>query len=37
MHKQWTAYQKDNFYAIDIKYDDLIKSINDVGLILDEK
>lgn len=36
MQKQWIGYQKDNFYAIDIKYDDLIENINRVGLILDE-
>lgn len=37
MQKQWFGYQKDNFYATDIKYEDLIESINKVGLIFDEE
>lgn len=36
MQKQWAGYQRDNFYAIDIKYEDLIESIRKVGLIFDE-
>ncbi|MBQ3408655.1 MAG: nucleotidyl transferase AbiEii/AbiGii toxin family protein [Clostridia bacterium] len=33
MRKRWKAYQKTYFYARDIKYDDLIKSIEKVGRI----
>ena len=31
MKKQWEKYQKDNFYAEDIKYEDLIESIKNIG------
>jgi predicted nucleotidyltransferase component of viral defense system len=34
MKKQWERYQKDNFYAEDIKYEDLITSIEAVGQII---
>jgi hypothetical protein len=34
MKKQWERYQKDNFYAEDIKYEDLIESITAVGQII---
>lgn len=34
MKKQWERYQKDNFYAKDIKYEDLIKSLKKIGEIL---
>lgn len=36
MKLQWNRYQKDNFYAKDIKYEDLIKSINKIGKILED-
>lgn len=36
MQKQWERYQKDNFYAREIGYEELIKSINEVGMIFDE-
>lgn len=35
MQKRWVGYQKDNFYATDIRYQDLIESINTVELIFD--
>lgn len=34
MKKQWERYQKDNFYAKDIKYEDLIESLKKIGKIL---
>lgn len=34
MKKQWEKYQKNNFYAEDIKYEDLIESIKNVGRLL---
>lgn len=36
MKKQWDKYQKNNFYAEDIQYSDLITAIKKVGYILDE-
>lgn len=35
MKRQWEKYQKDNFYAQGIKYEDLIKSLKKVGQLLD--
>ncbi len=32
--KQWERYQKDNFYAKDIEYGDLIESLKKIGKIL---
>lgn len=34
MKKQWEKYQKDNFYAEDIKYEDLIESIKNIGQLV---
>ena len=34
MKKQWERYQKNNFYAQDIKYEDLIESLKQIGKIL---
>lgn len=34
MKKQWEKYQKDNFYAEDIKYEDLIESITNIGQLV---
>ena len=34
MTKQWERYKKDNFYAKEIKYEDLIESLKQVGKIL---
>lgn len=34
MKKQWERYQKDNFYAKDIEYEDLIQSLKYIGEIL---
>lgn len=34
MEKQWKRYQKNNFYAKEIKYEDLIESLNKIGKIL---
>ena len=34
MKKQWERYKKDNFYAKEIKYEDLIESLKQVGRIL---
>lgn len=34
MKKQWERYQKDNFYAKDIRYEDLIESLKYIGKIL---
>ena len=34
MKKQWERYQKNNFYAKEIKYEDLIESLNQIGKIL---
>ena len=34
MKKQWERYQKDNFYAKDIKYEDLIESLKQIGRLL---
>ena len=31
MKKQWERYKKDNFYAKEIKYEDLIESLKQVG------
>lgn len=35
MRQQWKRYQKDNFYAEEIEYDDLINAISKVGEIFD--
>lgn len=35
MKKQWERYQKNNFYAEDIKYSNLIESLKKVGQVLD--
>lgn len=35
MQQQWKRYKKDNFYAEEIEYDDLIKALNKVGEIFD--
>ena len=35
MRQQWKRYQKDNFYAEEIEYKDLINSISKVGEIFD--
>ncbi len=37
MKKQWARYQKNNFYAEGIEYEDLIESINVVGNIFDKE
>lgn len=34
MKKQWERYQKNNFYAEDIKYNNLIESLKKVGQVL---
>lgn len=34
MEKQWERYQKDNFYAKNIKYSDLIESLEKIGNII---
>ena len=34
MKKQWARYQKNNFYAKEIKYDDLIECLKQVGNLL---
>jgi predicted nucleotidyltransferase component of viral defense system len=34
MKKQWKRYQNDNFYAEDIKYEELIESIKRIGKLL---
>ena len=34
MKKQWERYQKDNYYIKDIKYEDLIKCLKQIGKIL---
>ena len=34
MKKQWERYKKDNFYAKEIKYEDLIENLKQVGKIL---
>ena len=34
MKKQWERYQKNNFYAKEIKYEDLIESLKQIGKIL---
>lgn len=34
MKKQWERYQKDNFYAKDIEYENLIESLKQIGKIL---
>lgn len=34
--KQWKIYQKNNLYAEDIEYDDLIRAIEKIGNILDK-
>ena len=34
MKKQWERYQKNNFYAKEIKFEDLIESLNQIGKIL---
>lgn len=34
MKKHWERYQKNNFYAQDIKYQDLIESLKQIGKIL---
>ena len=35
MKKQWERYQKNNFYAEGIKYEDLIKSLKRIGQVLE--
>ena len=35
MQQQWKRYQKDNFYAEEIEYDDLINAISRVGEIIE--
>ena len=35
MRQQWKRYQKDNFYAEEIEYKDLINAISKVGEIFD--
>ena len=35
MRQQWKRYQKDNFYADEIEYDELINAISKVGKIFD--
>lgn len=35
MRQQWKRYQKDNFYAEEIEYDELINAISKVGKIFD--
>ncbi len=35
MRQQWKKYQKDNFYAEEIEYKDLINAISKVGEIFD--
>lgn len=35
MRQQWKRYQKDNFYAEEIEYDELINTISKVGKIFD--
>ena len=35
MQQQWKRYQKDNFYAEEIEYNDLINAISKVGKIFD--
>ena len=35
MKKQWVRYQKNNFYAEGIKYEDLIKSLKQIGEVLE--
>ena len=36
MRQQWKRYQKDNFYAEEIEYNDLINAISKVGKIFDD-
>lgn len=36
MQNQWNKYQKDNFYVKEIKYVDLLKSVEDIGQIFDK-
>ena len=35
MRQKWKRYQKDNFYAEEIEYNDLINAISKVGEIFD--
>ena len=35
MRQQWKRYQKDNFYAEEIEYKELINAISKVGEIFD--
>lgn len=35
MQEQWKKYQKDNFYAREISYEDLIESIKKVGQVME--
>ena len=37
MKNQWTRYQKNNFYAEGIEYEDLMKSIKEVGEVYDSE
>lgn len=37
MKNQWKRYQKNNFYAEGIKYEDLIESIKEIGNVLDSE
>ena len=34
MKRQWERYKKNNFYAKEIKYEDLIESLKQVGKLL---
>lgn len=36
MKNQWKKYQKDNFYAQDIKYEELIESLEKIGEIISD-
>lgn len=35
MQEQWKRYQKDNFYAREISYEDLIENIKKVGQVIE--
>ena len=37
MKNQWKRYQKNNFYAEGIEYEDLMKSIKEVGEVYDSE
>lgn len=36
LSKQWKKYQKNNIYATDIEYEDLIEDIEKIGNILEK-